>query len=338
MSDIFVPKVVFVTKSAISYEACEKLVDAFREAGSIIIRGSPRLPRGLDPRSKYVRAKSIVVLSADKSHSFLRCKPSADFQINLVRGCPGFCEYCYLQTTMGPAPYIRVMVNVDDILDRARQVCLERLPEETTFEAAAVSDPVPVERYTGSLRAAIEFFGREGLGARLRLVTKFTDIDSLVGIAHNGSTRIRFSLEGDEFHKRFERGMPSTGRKVQAAKKLAAAGYPIGFLIAPVFLERGVEPYKRLVMKLRGNFSDGLPDDTTFEFVSHRFTERARALILSRHPDTSLPMSEKGRQLRTGQFGYQKYVYPRGELRQVKQEIINTVREILPEGRIDYFV
>lgn len=157
MRYLFVPRTVFVAESAIGYDACEKMIDAFRKAGSTIVKGRPRLPRGLGPRAKYVKAKSIVVLSADKSPSFLKCRPSADFQLNLVRGCPGFCEYCYLQTTMGPAPYIRVMVNVDDILSKAKQLCIKRFPTQTTFEAAVVSDPIPVERYTGSMKTAIEF-------------------------------------------------------------------------------------------------------------------------------------------------------------------------------------
>jgi spore photoproduct lyase len=351
MKDVFVPRTVFVTESASQYPACDKMIDAFRKAGSDIIRGNPRLPRGLSPSAKYVRAKSCVVLSADKSLSFLKCRPSADFQLNLVRGCPGFCEYCYLQTTMGPAPYIRVMVNVGEILSKAAELCSERLPQETSFEAAAVSDPIPVERYTGSIRSAIEFFGsnqknagsgispeRTGFLARLRVVTKFIDVESLIDISHNQMTRVRFSLEAEEFHKDFERGMPSTDEKIQAAKKLSGAGYPIGFLIAPVFLEKGIMPYKNLFIKLRNAFPNSLPSDTTLEFVSHRFTGRAKRLIESRHPDTGLPMKEELRQLKAGQFGYKKYVYPRDQLRSVKDEIASMVDKILPEGRIEYFV
>ncbi|MGI6162896.1 MAG: spore photoproduct lyase family protein [Bacillota bacterium] len=351
MNGIFVPRTVFVTESALRYDACERIIAEFRKAGSDIVRGNPRLPTGLGPRARYVRAKSIVVLSADESPSFLKCRPSADFQLNLVRGCPGFCEYCYLQTTMGPAPYIRVIVNVDEILSKAEELCLERLPEETSFEAAAVSDPIPVERYTGSLRSAIEFFGQlqhksatetgssgKGPFARLRVVTKFTDVDSLIGISHNGLTRVRFSLEAQEFHRDFEKGMASTDDKITAAKELSGAGYPIGFLFAPVFLEKGILPYKNLLMEVRAAFPNGLPPDTTFEFVSHRFTERAKQLIQLRHPDTGLPMSEAERQLKTGQFGYKKYVYPREELNDAKNDIMALVGKILPEGRIEYLV
>ncbi len=351
MNEIFVPRTVFVTESALRYDACEKMVSEFRKAGSDIIRGNPRLPRGLGPRAKYLRAKSIVVLSADKSPLFLKCRPSADFQLNLVRGCPGFCEYCYLQTTMGPAPYIRVVVNADEVLNKAEQLCIERLPKETSFEAAAVSDPIPVERYTGSLRSAIEFFGKmqhkpytkTGSSgnrpfARLRVVTKFTDIDSLIGISHNGLTRVRFSLEAEEFSKDFEKGMASTDHKITAGKKLSGAGYPIGFLIAPVFLEKGILPYKKLFMEIRAAFPSGLPPDTTFEFVSHRFTERAKQLIQLRHPDTGLPMNEGQRQLKTGQFGYKKYVYHQEELKDAKNDLMAMAGKILPEGRIEYFV
>ena len=40
----------------------------------------------------------------------------------------------------------------------------ERSPEITLFEGAATSDPIPVEKYSGSLKKTIEFFGRQELG------------------------------------------------------------------------------------------------------------------------------------------------------------------------------
>ena len=62
MKDVFVPRTVFVTESASQYPACDKMIDAFRKAGSDIIRGNPRLPRGLSPSAKYVRAKSLSLI------------------------------------------------------------------------------------------------------------------------------------------------------------------------------------------------------------------------------------------------------------------------------------
>lgn len=80
------------------------------------------------------------------------------FSTSLVSGCMGQCEYCYLNTRLGDKPFVRVYVNIEEILDTATKYINERLPEITIFEGAATSDPVPVEPYTGSLRQSINFW------------------------------------------------------------------------------------------------------------------------------------------------------------------------------------
>lgn len=53
------------------------------------------------------------------------------------------CEI--LQTTLGAKPYIRVYVNMEDILDRTRGYIVERGTDITRFEAACTSDPLSTE-------------------------------------------------------------------------------------------------------------------------------------------------------------------------------------------------
>lgn len=57
----------------------------------------------------------------------------------------------YLNTNLGDKPYVKVNVNVDDILKTADDYMNERLPQLTIFEGSATSDPVPLEPYTHSL-------------------------------------------------------------------------------------------------------------------------------------------------------------------------------------------
>lgn len=336
MASVFVPKTVFVTPKALEYPDTSRILDAFRRAGSVIVRGSPRLPRNLTAAARYARAKTIVVLGVDKKPSFLTCRPSADYQLNLVKGCPGMCEYCYLQTTMGPSPYIRINVNVEEILEKAGEIC-RRKSGAVTFEGSSVSDPVPVERYTKAISRAIAFFAEVPNGY-LRVVTKFTDISSFLGLDHRRKTRMRYSLEAEEFHREFERGTQPLEERLEAARTLAEDGYPIGFLIAPVFLERGLGPYERLLTMIKEAFPSGLREDTTLEFVTHRFTERAKSQILARRPDSRLPMKENDRLFKMGQFGYGKYVYPAEKLAQAKDSMMELVNRILPGVRVEYFV
>lgn len=71
---------------------------------------------------QYKIAKRTLVVGLRKTLKFDQSKPSADYAIPIATGCMGHCHYCYLQTTLGAKPYIRVYVNTDDIIDAAKNI------------------------------------------------------------------------------------------------------------------------------------------------------------------------------------------------------------------------
>ncbi|MEC3317056.1 spore photoproduct lyase family protein, partial [Bacillus thuringiensis] len=148
------------------------------------------------------------------------------------------CHYCYLQTTMGSKPYIRTYVNVDEILEAADKYMEAREPELTRFEASCTSDIVGIDHLTHTLKRAIEHFGESKYG-KLRFVTKFHHVDHLLDAKHNGKTRFRFSVNADYVIKNFEPGTSPLAKRIEAAGKVARAGYPLGFIVAPIYLHEG---------------------------------------------------------------------------------------------------
>lgn len=340
---VFVPKRVLFEHQALDYPLGKELYDRFWRAG-IPVSMIPSHNRmtgvpGRTPAEAYREAKATLVVGVRRTLKFQTCKPSAHFQLPLVTSCPGMCEYCYLQTTLGRKPYIRVYVNLDEILAAAQREIEARAPAVTVFEGAATSDPLPVERYTGALARTIAFFGRTQLG-RFRFVTKFTDVDSLLGAEHNGHTRFRFSLNTDRVIRAYEHATPTARERVAAAAKVAGAGYPIGFLIAPVFLDadwRG--EYAALLDDLRAALPDGAAGgDITFELITHRFTARAKANIRAVFPDSRLPLDEAERRFKFGQFGYGKYVYSEERVREAKEFFLAAIAARFPGARVEYFV
>lgn len=271
-----------------------------------------------------------------KSKDFQTCKPSAHYQLPLATSCPGKCEYCYLQTTLGKKPYIRVYVNVDEILEKAKGYIEERKPETTLFEGSATSDPIPVEPYTHSMAKTIEFFGEQEL-ARISFVTKFTNVEGLLDLKHNQHTLFRFSINLPNYIKKFEHSTPNLEARLNAAAKIISAGYPTGLMIAPIFLETGwQEDYDRLLHTIKEAVptSDGL----TFELITHRFTARAKNNILDIYPGTELPMEESSRTFKFGQFGYGKYLYPKELMDEAKSFFKGRIEDLFPGGKIKYFV
>ena len=336
----FIPKRVYFESKALDYPLGQKLHAYFKSRDIPILRTTSHnrvtgIP-GSTPAESYREAKNTLVVGVRKSKEFQTCKPSAHYQLPLATSCPGKCEYCYLQTTMGKKPYIRVYVNVEEILEKAKDYIASRKPAITYFEGSATSDPIPVEPYTHSMARTVEFFGKQEY-ARIRFVSKFTNIGSLLELDHGGRTHLRFSINLAEVIKKYEHATPELEERLKAAKNTLLAGYPTGLMIAPIFLEAGWEQkYGNLLGKIKNIVP--VSEKLTFELITHRFTSRAKNNILEIYPGTELPMEEETRTFKFGQFGYGKYVYPKELMDRARKFFQNEIAHLFPQAKIEYFV
>jgi len=286
---------------------------------------------------KYRIAKSTLVVGIRKTLTFDTSKPSAEYAIPFATGCMGHCHYCYLQTTMGSKPYIRTYVNIDEIFASAEKYMSERAPEETRFEASCTSDIVGVDHLTHSLKKAIEFFGKSDYG-RLRFVTKFAHVDHLLDADHQGRTRFRFSINNEHIIKYFEPGTSQLNERIEAAVKVAEAGYPLGFIIAPIYLHEGwKEGYKNMFEQLDEALPKSARNDLTFEMIQHRFTKPAKRVIQKNYPMTKLELDESKRKPKWGRYGIWKYVYSDEEQEDIKDTLGSYIESYFPEGKLEYF-
>ncbi|MDF2718138.1 MAG: splG [Paenibacillus sp.] len=337
----FVPELVYFEPDSLNYPKGRRIHEWAVSLGLPIrmtsshnrITGFP----GDTELEKYKIAKRTLVVGVRKTLKFDTSKPSAEYAIPIATGCMGHCHYCYLQTTLGAKPYIRVYVNMDDILDAARGYIAEREPEITRFEAACTSDPVGLEHITGSLKELIEFMGEQKLG-RLRFVTKFHHVDSLLDARHNGNTRFRFSVNADYVIRHFEPATSTFAERIEAAGKVARAGYPLGFIIAPIIWHDGWEDgYGALLEKLRAAVPEEASEGLTFELIQHRFTKTAKTVIQQRYPKSKLEMDEAKRKYKWGRWGQGKYVYPDEQAHALREFITERIFEQFPCAKIEYF-
>ncbi|MEW6276074.1 MAG: spore photoproduct lyase [Bacillota bacterium] len=333
----FVPKIVLIQQEALKYPLGEELKERFNESGIETIVYKNRIPRMfLDTFEKnFYMAKDIFVVGVWAGSKFQPCRPSADYQLPLLTGCPGMCEYCYLHTNLGRRPYIKVNVNVDDIFDRMKKYVWERLPEETSFEGSATSDPLASESWTGLLSRTIKVIATLDK-ARFRFVTKFSSVESLLDIEHNGKTEIRFSINC-RYVLKFERRVPGLFKRLEAAKKVISAGYPIGFLIAPVmYFEGWKEEYDEMFTVLKKYIPGDIP--VKFELITHRYTSRAQKNIQEIYPETKIPFEQNKRKFKFGQFGYGKYVYVDDIMTELKKYFEMKIYRAFPRASVVYFV
>lgn len=240
-SRLWLPRRVRITRSAAELVHTAEIIRRCESAGveDIEVLAGNRLTglRSGDDRADYARAKSTlaVVVAPPSALKPQPIPPSADWRIDLARGCPAHCQYCYLAGSLSGPPVTRVFANLDDVLGvvpshvgsgRVTSGTSARGHEGTTFEMSCYTDPLGIEHVTGSLSEAITRFGRGDYGelVQLRFTTKFDDVAALTALDHGGRTRARFSVNVAEVSKRFEGGTAPMASRVRALRAMAVAG------------------------------------------------------------------------------------------------------------------
>lgn len=340
---MFTPKRILFEKDTLNYPIGSQIYQYFKDQPEVEIhflrnnKIKENIP-GNDLYDFYREGKKTLVVGLKKGMKFQSCKPSAHYQLPLYSGCTGQCQYCYLNTNLGDKPYMRVNVNLEEILEQAEKHIKERQPQETIFEGSATSDPVPTEPYSHVLSKTIEYFKNSESG-RFRFVTKYTDVDTLLPIEHGGHSEIRFTLNTDKVIKEYESKTPSLEKRIEASKKVLEAGYPTGFIIAPIFLyENWKEDYNNLLIQLHDSIPKKHPYPITFEVISHRYTTRAKNVILEVFPETELPMDDETRSYKYGQFGYGKFVYTKEEIADMVSFFEQQIDTIFDHKVIKYII
>ena len=297
--------------------------------------------RGDDERATYRTAKTtLAVVNAPAGALRLQpTPPSADFQLNLAEGCPAHCQYCYLAGSLSGPPVVRAFANLPKLL--ANTQAYERAGRPVSFEASCYTDVLGIEHLTGALAETVRYFAGRA-GARLRFVSKYDHIESLLGLPHRGHTRARASLNAEPLARQLEGGTASIEARIRALRRLAlpvargGGGYPVGVLLAPIMpLPDWRHHYGALLDRLQAAFD--FDCDLTAEFVTHRFTPGSKQVLLNWYPNTSLDLSETDRAVKRNKFGGLKYVYQPPTMLALKTWFYQEWQRRFPHAPVQYW-
>ena len=334
----WLPRRIFFTADALEQPFGQQMLGRMRDLGLDVTELSGnRLPnlRGKDERETYRLAKgTLAVVNAPPSMMKLQpIPPSADWQFHLAKGCPAHCQYCYLAGSLSGPPVTRVYANLPEVL--ASLKAYEKPGQLTTFEASCYTDPLSLEHLTGSLSECVRYFGTRK-NAQLRWVSKFSAVEPLLGLPHGGRTRARVSVNAESVSQRLEGGTASVTARLAGLRQLAAAGYPVGVVIAPIMpIEGWQEHYTDLFDRLDAALD--LPCDLTFELISHRFTPGSKEVLEGWYPNSSLDMSETDRTVKRNKFGGLKYVYSKGVMAELRDFFETEIAVRFPAARTVYW-
>jgi len=352
---LWVPKRVLITQPAADLPHTAEIVRRCEAAGVsdiTVMKGNSLTGlRGESERETYARAKTTlaVVVAPPSALTPQPIPPSADWRIDLARGCPAHCQYCYLAGSLTGPPVTRVYANLDEVLAGVRTHAgrgsvtsgtVERGHEGTTFEMSCYTDPLGIEHVTGSLATAITRLGSGEFGdnVQLRFTTKFDDVNHLLALPHARRTRVRFSVNAAEVANRFEGGTARMPARLTALRSMALAGYRVGLTIAPIMpIPNWRTEYAQLLDDVAAAVSE-VPDlDLTAEIITHRFTPSSKDVLLGWYPNTRLEMDEDSRSQKRSKFGGVKYVYPKQTMTEMRAWFVAELECRLPPARLLYW-
>ena len=237
------PRRVLVTRSAAEHPHAQQIVQRCEAAGvpTIELLPNDRLPglRRATEREEYAAAKTTmaVVVAPPSALKPQPIPPSADWRIDLARGCPAHCQYCYLAGSLNGPPITRVFANLDAVLagigthagrGTVTSHTAERGHEGTTFELSCYTDPLGIEHVTGSIAEAVRRVGSGTYGddVQLRFTTKFDDVADLLAIDHQRRTRVRLSVNAAAVASRFDGGTAPMAGSADGAASAGAGRIP----------------------------------------------------------------------------------------------------------------
>lgn len=333
----FVPKKVYYEPEIVRYDQGAELLERYRNLGIKIIeiKSHNKIEELRNmPNSKFVEMKGYLVLGIRKTLKLIPNELSADFIVPFTSsGCSAMCLYCYLVCNFFNNSYLRIFVNREEMLNEVHKKAI-KLGEHKVYELGCNSDMVLENTITGNLNWAIEELGKID-NATATLATKFSMVDPLLNLNHNGHTQIRMSVNPDYFITKVEIGTSLLMERIEAANKLYRAGYRVGLNVAPIILINGWRVhYKEMFETLYNNLEEGLRRQVFFELIFMTYGYANKNINKEAFPNAievfeQEKMKPKGR----GKMTYKSEVRDEAEV-----YIRELIYRYFPEATISYIV
>ncbi len=302
----FKPQKIYYELESLSYKLGKELYDKYKDLEWIPIDNHNNIPMFRNKsNSEFGKMKKNLIIAIRKTHKYVSNKKISNFLVPYTSsGCAASCLYCYLVCNYNKCSYLRIFVNREQMLTKLVNTSLKS-DKLLTFEIGSNSDLILENTLTGNLEWTIENFALNGKGF-ITFPTKFSMVDSLLGLNHKGKTIIRMSVNPYDIIKSVEFGTSNLKDRVNAINKLCDSGYIVGILIAPVIMINEWERmYIELLDYLECWLSEKVKNSMSIEVIFMTYSYVNRVININAFPKAidlfnSNLMVGKGR----GKYGY----------------------------------
>ncbi len=249
-----------------------------------------------------------------------------EYYIIHSQGCPFDCQYCFLYDYLNhQVPTI--FVNIEDILDRIRELVASNPQEQMTFHTGEFSDALAFDHITNLSRPLVELFAGFD-NAFLELRTKSDNIQNLIGLEHGVRSIVSWTFTPERAVQLFEYHTATLAERIAAAHRCQNAGYKVALRFDPIVRYPGWEEgYRSLVYSLGEALDPALISDCHLGML--RFTPGLGRIIRERFPNSWL-RGEETVPCRDGKYRYFK------PLRlDMYRQILGWLNEVFPGLNLD---
>jgi spore photoproduct lyase len=195
-------------------------------------------------------ARRIFSLSEHKGRFFKDCQGCVAsnvrcdyFTINLTQNCHFACSYCFLQDYMNRHTMTQ-FVNLPDLFSQLDQAFAAKPNQFFRVGTGELADSLGLDPITGLAPELIKYFSQK-TNAALELKTKSAFVDGLLNLPHR-NTYISWSVGAELIAQQEELKTANISERVEAAAKVANAGYGVAFHFDPlIYFEGWEKEYER---------------------------------------------------------------------------------------------
>ena len=283
----FYPQHIYIEESVRESGLARRARDMFPKAQFHSWDGKERVGS-----AHFSRRTDTLVIHREK-YDFLKPCPCSSGNagcgynlINLGFGCRFECEYCFLQQYQN-LHAILLPANVQDFLDKIDGASFRKGPfDRPRIGSGEFTDSLVFDELTQYSAQIVPFF-RARPHLQFEFKTKSVCIEGLLAQGGAENVVVSWSVNAAQFIERVEHFTPSLPQRLQAARRVAQAGYRLGFHFDPVVPFAG---WQEAYAQAAEQIAQSVPADKV-AWISVgllRFSRELKKAVENRFPDNSI--------------------------------------------------
>lgn len=322
---------IYIEETVRNHPRTQAILERYEQAEQI---SCERYGEVFNPKRQNFRIQKqnpSLILAAKQGSRILPTPPDyglgADqhYYFSHMLNCLYDCRYCFLQGMYQSANYV-LFVNYEDFQADLSTTLDQNPSKQCFFFSGYDCDSLAMDKVTGFTNSFLPFFAQHN-NAWLELRTKSVNISSLLERDSIPNVVIAFSMNPEPVADALEHKAPPIKARLSALKKLANAGWKVGFRFDPlIHFEDGIEVYKPFIDRV----FDSIPSESVHSVTLGTFRSPKNVFkkMESLYPKEPLFMGNL--QLKNGSIGYQQ---------EIEQTLFNQVEEKILQNipRSKYF-